>query len=248
MERTAIVIQDLSAAYQGKTVLKTINLTINPQKITGIIGPNGAGKSTFMKSLLELIPATTGKVTFSGQPVNSVRKKIAYVEQRSELDLSFPIDVLGVVLLGTYLSLRIGQRPGKKGKERARQALKKVGMEEYAKRQISELSGGQLQRVFIARALAQGAEWIFLDEPFVGIDALSERKVFDILQELKNSGKTILIVHHDLHKVEEYFDEVILLNKQLIASGPVQEVFTSKNLQLAYGEIIRHLVKGGEKK
>ena len=239
MERTAIVIQDLSAAYQGKTVLKTINLTINPQKITGIIGPNGAGKSTFMKSLLELIPATTGKVTFSGQPVNSVRKKIAYVEQRSELDLSFPIDVLGVVLLGTYPSLRIGQRPGKKEKERARQALKKVGMEEYAKRQISELSGGQLQRVFIARALAQGAEWI---------DALSERKIFDILQELKNSGKTILIVHHDLHKVEEYFDEVILLNKQLIASGPVQEVFTSKNLQLAYGEIIRHLVKGGEKK
>ena len=237
MERTAIVIQDLSAAYQGKTVLKTINLTINPQKITGIIGPNGAGKSTFMKSLLELIPATTGKVTFSGQPVNSVRKKIAYVEQRSELDLSFPIDVLGVVLLGTYPSLRIGQRPGKKEKERARQALKKVGMEEYAKRQISELSGGQLQRVFIARALAQGAEWIFL-----------ERKIFDILQELKNSGKTILIVHHDLHKVEEYFDEVILLNKQLIASGPVQEVFTSKNLQLAYGEIIRHLVKGGEKK
>lgn len=161
MERTAIVIQDLSAAYQGKTVLKTINLTINPQKITGIIGPNGAGKSTFMKSLLELIPATTGKVTFSGQSVNSVRKKIAYVEQRSELDLSFPIDVLGVVLLGTYPSLRIGQRPGKKKKERARQALKKVGMEEYAKRQISELSGGQLQRVFIARALAQGAEWIF---------------------------------------------------------------------------------------
>ncbi|EGP5171772.1 metal ABC transporter ATP-binding protein [Enterococcus faecium] len=248
MERTAIVIQELSAAYQGKTVLKTINLTINPQKITGIIGPNGAGKSTFMKSLLELIPATTGKVTFSGQPVNSVRKKIAYVEQRSELDLSFPIDVLGVVLLGTYPSLRIGQRPGKKEKECARQALKKVGMEEYAKRQISELSGGQLQRVFIARALAQGAEWIFLDEPFVGIDALSERKIFDILQELKNSGKTILIVHHDLHKVEEYFDEVILLNKQLIASGPVQEVFTSKNLQLAYGEIIRHLVKGGEKK
>ncbi|MBR9930264.1 metal ABC transporter ATP-binding protein [Enterococcus sp. 079] len=247
MERTAIVIQDLSAAYQGKTVLKTINLTINPQKITGIIGPNGAGKSTFMKSLLELIPATTGKVTFSGQPVNSVRKKIAYVEQRSELDLSFPIDVLGVVLLGTYPSLRIGQRPGKK-KRTCKTSFEKVGMEEYAKRQISELSGGQLQRVFIARALAQGAEWIFLDEPFVGIDALSERKIFDILQELKNSGKTILIVHHDLHKVEEYFDEVILLNKQLIASGPVQEVFTSKNLQLAYGEIIRHLVKGGEKK
>ncbi len=160
MERTAIVIQDLSAAYQGKTVLKTINLTINPQKITGIIGPNGAGKSTFMKSLLELIPATTGKVTFSGQPVNSVRKKIAYVEQRSELDLSFPIDVLGVVLLGTYPSLRIGQRPGKK-KRTCKTSFEKVGMEEYAKRQISELSGGQLQRVFIARALAQGAEWIF---------------------------------------------------------------------------------------
>ena len=131
---------------------------------------------------------------------------------------------------------------------RAKQALEKVGMSDYEKRQISELSGGQLQRVFLARALAQGAEWIFLDEPFVGIDAVSEKKIFFLLKELKKSGKTIVIVHHDLHKVEEYFDELILLNKTLIASGPVAETFTSENLQAAYGEVIGQLVKGEEKK
>ncbi|MGM9903380.1 MAG: metal ABC transporter ATP-binding protein [Enterococcus sp.] len=238
------MIQDLSVAYQGKTVLKEIDVLIQSQKITGIIGPNGAGKSTFMKALLELVPKLSGEILFSNLPIKNIRKKIAYVEQRSELDLSFPIDVFGVVLLGTYPSLKFGRRPGRKEKERAKQALLKVGLADYEKRQISELSGGQLQRVFIARALAQGAEWLFLDEPFVGIDAVSERKIFSILSELKKEGKTIVIVHHDLHKVEAYFDEVILLNRQLIAAGPVSQVFTSENLQLAYGEVIGQLVKG----
>ncbi len=200
-----------------------------------------------MKSLLELIPATTGKVTFSGQPVNSVRKKIAYVEQRSELDLSFPIDVLGVVLLGTYPSLRIGQRPGKK-KRTCKTSFEKSRDGRICQKTDQRTIGWTASESFYCKSSSPRSRMDLLDEPFVGIDALSERKIFDILQELKNSGKTILIVHHDLHKVEEYFDEVILLNKQLIASGPVQEVFTSKNLQLAYGEIIRHLVKGGEKK
>ena len=244
MAKPTISVENLSVAYQGKIALKNISLTIQSEKMTGIIGPNGAGKSTFMKSLLELIPKSSGTVTFSGQSVKEVRKKIAYVEQRSAMDLSFPIDVFGVVLLGTYPSLRIGKRPGKLEKERATQALVKVGMEKFANRQISELSGGQLQRVFIARALTQGAEWIFLDEPFVGIDAVSEKKIFSILQELRAAGKTILIVHHDLHKVTEYFDEVILLNRELIAAGMVQETFTSNNLQLAYGEVIGQLVKG----
>lgn len=248
MSKYMIEIQSLSAAYQGKLALKAINLKIQQKQITGIIGPNGAGKSTLMKAILELIPKQSGEIFFGGQSINKVRKQVAYVEQRSELDLSFPIDVLGVVLLGTYPSLNIGQRPGKKEKIRAKQALEKVGMSEYEKRQISELSGGQLQRIFLARALAQGAEWIFLDEPFVGIDAVSEKKIFSLLKELKKSGKTIVIVHHDLHKVAEYFDDVILLNKVLIASGPVSEVFTSKNLQVAYGEVIGQLVKGGEKK
>lgn len=242
-----INIQHLSAAYQGKTALKDIDVAIKPQNITGIIGPNGAGKSTFMKALLGLVPKTSGEIVFGGKAIREVRKKIAYVEQRSELDLSFPIDVFGVVLLGTYPSLRLGQRPGKKEKERAKQALEKVDMSNYAKRQISELSGGQLQRVFIARALAQGAEWIFLDEPFVGIDAVSEKKIFSILKALKEEGKTLLIVHHDLHKVEAYFDEVILLNQELIASGPVSQIFTAENLQRAYGEIISQL-KGVERK
>lgn len=244
MAKPTISVENLSVAYQGKIALKNISLTIQSEKMTGIIGPNGAGKSTFMKSLLELIPKSSGTVTFSGQSVKEFRKKIAYVEQRSAMDLSFPIDVFGVVLLGTYPSLRIGKRPGKLEKERAAQALVKVGMEKFANRQISELSGGQLQRVFIARALTQGAEWIFLDEPFVGIDAVSEKKIFSILQELRAEGKTILIVHHDLHKVTEYFDEVILLNRELIAAGTVQETFTSNNLQLAYGEVIGQLVKG----
>ncbi|MEQ6207847.1 metal ABC transporter ATP-binding protein [Enterococcus mundtii] len=244
MSKNEISVKDLTVAYQGKTVLNHVSTVIQSQKFTGIIGPNGAGKSTFMKALLELVPKISGEITFDGRSIKTIRKKIAYVEQRSELDLSFPIDVLGVVLLGTYPSLRLGQPPGKKEKERAKQALAKVDMTDYENRQISELSGGQLQRIFIARALAQGAEWIFLDEPFVGIDAVSERKIFAILDELKNEGKTIVIVHHDLHKVEAYFDEVILLNKELIAAGSVDEVFTSENLQLAYGEIIGQLVKG----
>ena len=247
MTNYRIDIQNLSIAYQGKTVLESIDLTIQPNQISGIIGPNGAGKSTLMKAILGLIPKQSGQILFGGQSVNKVRKQVAYVEQRNALDLSFPIDVLGVVLLGTYPSLRIGQRPGKKEKVRAMQALEKVGMKEYEKRQISELSGGQLQRIFLARALAQGAEWIFLDEPFVGIDAVSEKKIFSLLEELKREGRTIVIVHHDLHKVEEYFDEVILLNKKLIASGPMTEIFTSENLQAAYGELIGQLVKGENK-
>lgn len=244
MSKSSITIQQLSVAYQGTVALKEIEVAIQPKEISGIIGPNGAGKSTFMKAMLGLIPRIAGEVSFGGLSLKEARKKIAYVEQRNELDLSFPIDVLGVVLLGTYPSLKFGKRPGKKEKAQARQALKKVGMESYEKRQISELSGGQLQRIFIARALAQRAEWIFLDEPFVGIDAVSEKKIFSILKELKAEGKTIVIVHHDLHKVEEYFDEVILLNKKLVAAGPVFETFTSENLKIAYGEVIGQLVKG----
>ena len=244
MSKSIISIKQLTVAYQGKLALKEIEVAIQSKKITGIIGPNGAGKSTFIKAVLELIPKLSGDIIFGEHSLKEARKKIAYVEQRNELDLSFPIDVLGVVLLGTYPSLKLGQRPGKKEKVQAKQALKKVGMEMYEKRQISELSGGQLQRVFIAKALTQKAEWIFLDEPFVGIDAVSEKKIFSILQELQAEGKTIVIVHHDLHKVEEYFDEVILLNKQLVAAGPVLETFTSENLKIAYGEVIGQLVKG----
>lgn len=248
MSEAIINIQQLTVAYQGKLALNEVDVMIQPKKITGIIGPNGAGKSTFMKAILALIPKVSGEISFGDSLLKEARKKIAYVEQRNELDLSFPIDVLGVVLLGTYPSLRLGQRPGKKEKERAQQALEKVGMASYGKRQISELSGGQLQRVFIARALAQQAEWIFLDEPFVGIDAVSEKKIFSILKELKAAGKTIIIVHHDLHKVTEYFDEVILLNQQLIAAGPVATTFTSENLKIAYGEVIGQLVKGAKEK
>jgi ABC-type Mn2+/Zn2+ transport system ATPase subunit len=237
MRKQKINVENLTVSYHKQPVFENLAVEIAPHKLTGILGPNGAGKSTFMKALLGLVPKNAGKITLGDQPLRTYQKEIAYIEQRTKMDTSFPIDVFGVVLMGTYPSLKIGRRPGKTEKERAKQALIKVGMENYAKRQIGELSGGQLQRVLIARALVQEAQWLFLDEPFAGIDAVSEKLIFDLLRELKEEGKSIVIVHHDLHKVSDYFDDVILLNKGVIAYGPVSETFTLKNLNQAYGMI-----------
>lgn len=208
-----ITIQQLTVSYQGQKALADISLNVPAGKITGIIGPNGAGKSTFLKGMLGLLKADSRTVLIGEQPLDTQKKRIAYVEQRSALDLSFPINVLEVVLLGTYPKLGILKRPKKHEKEQALAALKTVQLETFAKRQIGELSGGQLQRVFIARVLAQKADIIVLDEPFVGIDMTSEKVIMDILKQLKEAGKTILIVHHDLHKVAHYFDDVIILKK-----------------------------------
>ncbi|MGM0218158.1 metal ABC transporter ATP-binding protein [Enterococcus sp. AZ126] len=240
-----ITIEHLTVSYQGQKALVNISLQVSAGKITGIIGPNGAGKSTFLKGMLGLLKVDSRTVFIGDQPLNTQKKRIAYVEQRSALDLSFPINVLEVVLLGTYPKLGIMKRPGKKEKEEALAALKTVQLEEFAKRQIGELSGGQLQRVFIARVLAQKADIIVLDEPFVGIDMTSERVIMDILKQLKEAGKTILIVHHDLHKVTHYFDEVIILKKKLIANGPVATTFTNKNIQLAYGDTMGDIIIKG---
>lgn len=240
-----ITIEHLTVSYQGQKALVDISLQVSAGKITGIIGPNGAGKSTFLKGMLGLLKVDSRTVFIGDQPLNTQKKRIAYVEQRSALDLSFPINVLEVVLLGTYPKLGIMKRPGKKEKEEALAALKTVQLEEFAKRQIGELSGGQLQRVFIARVLAQKADIIVLDEPFVGIDMTSERVIMDILKQLKEAGKTILIVHHDLHKVTHYFDEVIILKKKLIANGPVATTFTNKNIQLAYGDTMGDIIIKG---
>lgn len=237
MNKTAIEVEKLTVAYQGKVALQDISLEISSGQITGIIGPNGAGKSSLIKGSLGLVETVEKKpVQVFGEPLDNKRSKVAYVEQRNSLDLSFPISVIQTVLLGTYPNLGYFHRPGAKEKKLAIQALETVGMSAYADRQIGELSGGQLQRVFIARALAQEAEILLLDEPFIGIDAVSEKLIVSLLKQLKAEGKTVVIVHHDLHKVREYFDHVIILDRVLIANGPTETVFTTENIQKAYGD------------
>ncbi|MFW5438493.1 metal ABC transporter ATP-binding protein [Paenibacillus apiarius] len=231
----ALTVKDLYVSYYGSQALRDISFSIEKQSLVGIIGPNGAGKSTLLKSLLKLIPRDKGEVTILGQEVEQVRKQIAYVPQRSNIDWDFPISVLETVLLGTYPKLGVFHRPKKRERMWAHECLEKVGMEAFAERQIGELSGGQQQRVFLARALAQETEIFFLDEPFVGIDISSEETIIQILKELRDSGKTVLVVHHDLSKSDEYFDELVLLNKELVRYGSVEEVMNPKMIAQAYG-------------
>src|SRR5699024_2423215 len=211
-----IEVNHLNVSYFGHRALRNISFSFETGKLIGIIGPNGAGKSTLIKAMFNLIPIESGNIKIAGKSIKEMRRKIAYVPQRNNIDWDFPITVKDTVLLGTYPNIKIFRRPKKADKEWAMHCLEKVGMQEYHKRQISELSGGQQQRVFLARALAQKADFFFLDEPFVGIDAASEKMIIKILQNLRDEGKTVLVVHHDLSKVEAYFDELILLNKEII--------------------------------
>lgn len=230
----AIEVQHLHVSYYGKEVIHDISFSIDRGRLVGIIGPNGAGKSTLIKAILGLIPKDQGNVKAFGKPMKEVRKKIAYVPQRSQIDWDFPITVRDTVLLGTFPRLGLFRRPKKADRQWAEQCLAKVDMKEFSKRQIGELSGGQQQRVFLARALAQRAQLFFLDEPFVGIDVASEKTIIDILKQLRDDGKTVFVVHHDLAKIEDYFDELILLNKKLIQSGPVEDVFQQEFMMEAY--------------
>lgn len=234
MTDQAVTVRNLSVSYYGKEVLKNINFTCERGKLIGIIGPNGAGKSTMVKASLGLIPKSSGQVTVGGRPLKEVRNKIAYVPQRANIDWDFPIIVKDTVLLGTYPKLGLFRRPSKADKKWAMECLEKVGMEDFAKNQIGELSGGQQQRVFLARALAQRAEYFFLDEPFVGVDVASEEVIVNILKSLRDEGKTVFVVHHDLTKVESYFDDLILINKELIGAGPVERIFRPELMQAAY--------------
>lgn len=229
-----IEVTHLSASYHGQEALHDINFSFDTGKLIGIIGPNGAGKSTLMKSMLGLIRRDKGEVAFAGLTLKQARKQIAYVPQRATIDWDFPIIVLDAVLLGTYPRLGIFRRPSKSDREWAYECLKKVGMEAHSKKQIGELSGGQQQRVFLARALAQKADFFFLDEPLVGIDVTSEELIMAILKDLRDQGKSIFVVHHDLTKVEDYFDDLILLNKKLIKSGTVQSVLQPELMREAY--------------
>ncbi|WLV24074.1 metal ABC transporter ATP-binding protein [Aciduricibacillus chroicocephali] len=232
--KDGISVSDLTVSYYGKTVISGMDFKFGTGKLIGILGPNGAGKSTMLKAMLGLIPKDKGTIEIEGKPLHQIRKQIAYVPQRSNIDWDFPIIVKDTVLLGTFPNLGLLRRPGKAEKAFAMQCLEKVGMQEYAKNQIGELSGGQQQRVFLARALAQRAEYFFLDEPFVGIDVTSEKIIIDILKALRDEGKTIFVVHHDLSKVQTYFDSLLLMNKQLIGAGNVEEIFQPTYMEKAY--------------
>ena len=228
-------IKDISARYQGKQLaVEAVSYTVEEPSIIGIIGPNGAGKSTLIKAMLNLIDHE-GSLTFNGQPLKTFQKEIAYVEQKSAVDYTFPITVKECVSLGLYPKKRLLQRLTTADWQKVEEALAAVDMLEYQERQIGELSGGQFQRVLIARCLVQEADVIFLDEPFAGIDSVSEDIIMQTLQTLKQEGKTILIVHHDLSKVPAYFDQVLLLHRKLIAFGKTEETFTKENLHAAYG-------------
>lgn len=239
----AIEVSDLTVAYHEHPVLWDVDLTVPPGVLMAIVGPNGAGKTTLMKSVLGLVRPAAGQVLILGRPYETQRKLVGYVPQRSSVDWDFPTSVLDVVLMGTYGALGWFRRPGRAERARALAALEQVGMAAFAHRQISQLSGGQQQRVFLARALVQDARVYFMDEPLQGVDATTERAIVALLQGLRRAGKTVVVVHHDLHTVPEYFDWVTLLNVRKIASGPVAEVFTEEHLAATYGGRLPFLLR-----
>ena len=245
--KTSLEVKDLTVSYSNKIALTDFNFSMENGKLVGIIGPNGSGKSTLMKAVLNLTAKDSGEVQINEKSLEEVRENIAYIPQRSNIDWDFPILVRDTVLLGTYPKLGLFKRPKAKEKKIAEEALKKVGMEDFADKQIGELSGGQQQRVFLARSLAQDADIFFMDEPFVGIDIHSEEIIINILKELRDQGKTLFVIHHDLTKVEDYFDELILVNKELVASGAVSDVFTPELMERTFNAPLNVLENMGGK-
>ncbi|MCL2153013.1 MAG: metal ABC transporter ATP-binding protein [Oscillospiraceae bacterium] len=233
----AVSVHDLTFAYGSKPVLWDIDLGIPRGKLAAIIGPNGAGKTTLIKVMMGLVKPVSGGIDFYDVEIKNgkFRNKIAYVPQSGSVDWDFPATVLDVVMMGRYGHLGWFKRPGKTERNMALETLETVGMREYATRQISQLSGGQQQRVFLARALIQQAEIYFMDEPFKGVDAQTEKSIVGLLKKLKEQGKTVIVVHHDLQTVSDYFDWVTLINLRIVANGPKDEVFNDKYLSLAYG-------------
>src|SRR3989337_1546108 len=231
----ALEIHDLTVAFDRKPVLWNIDMKIPQGKLVGIIGPNGAGKSTLIKAVMGILPLSSGYTKLFNQDIDDVRHKISYVPQRESVDWDFPASVLDVVLMGRYAKLGLFKRPRKADRDVAMDCLKKVGMEGFAPRQISQLAGGQQQRTFIARALAQQADIYFMDEPFSGVDAATEKTIINLLRTMTHTDKTVIVVHHDLHSVSQYFDWVIMLNTRLVAVGPTKSTFTQKNLHETYG-------------
>ncbi len=244
---TPLAIHDLTVAYNRRPAIWDIDYTAPAGKLIAVVGPNGAGKSTLIKACLNLVPAVSGEVRFFGHPYDTQRARVAYVPQRTSVDWDFPVSALDVVAMGLYDQIGWFRPVTQKYRRQARHALDRVGMADYAKRQISQLSGGQQQRVFLARALVQPAELYLMDEPFAGVDAATEKAIVSLLQEFRQSGRTALVVHHDLETVAEYFDEVLLLNMRLVAAGPIAETFTKENLRRTYGGKLALLDQVGEK-
>ncbi|MDD7971836.1 metal ABC transporter ATP-binding protein [Roseinatronobacter alkalisoli] len=234
----ALHVEDLTVSYGATPALWDIDLDIPPGVMCAIVGPNGAGKSTLLKAALGLVRPVAGHVRFLGRPVAQMRGQIGYVPQRHSVDWDFPTTVRDVVEMGLYRHIGWLRRPGKAAHARAMAALAEMGMQDYADRQISQLSGGQQQRVFIARALVQDAPILVLDEPMAGVDASTEAVIIALLKRLRDEGRTIIVVHHDLTTVQSYFDWLVMLNIRIIAQGPVNDVYTAQNLRAAYG---RHL-------
>lgn len=241
----ALDVTDLTVAYQDKPVLWDIDLQLPPGVLMAIVGPNGAGKTTLIKAILGLLKPVAGQTLIYGQPYAAQRRLVGYVPQRGSVDWDFPTSVLDVVMMGRYGQLGWFRRPGREERESALEALQKVGMARFADRQISQLSGGQQQRTFLARALVQDAQVYFMDEPFQGVDATTERAIVELLKELRGQGKSVIVVHHDLQTVPEYFDWAMLLNVSRIAAGPVGKVFTEENLRRTYGGRIGFLAGNG---
>ncbi|MFO0815006.1 MAG: metal ABC transporter ATP-binding protein [Gemmatales bacterium] len=228
-------VHDMTVAYHHKPVLWNVDVTLEKPSLVGIMGPNGAGKSTFIKAILELVPRVSGEVKLFGQPLSQVRKRIGYVPQRESVDWDFPINVFDLVLMGTYGQIGWFRRPGKAQRDWAMACMRDLGISDLAHRQIGQLSGGQQQRAFLARALAQQADLYFMDEPMAGVDAATEQAVFQLLQRLRNEGKMVMVVHHDIRSAPQYFDHLLLLNTRLVAAGPTAEVFQNEFLQRTYG-------------
>jgi len=231
----ALAIQGLTVSYGEKPAVFSVDATFNAGGMSAIVGPNGAGKSTLLKAALGIIPRLSGEVCVFGETIRNARARIAYVPQSASVDWDFPTTVLDVVQMGLYRKVGLLGRLSGQARAQAHECLDRVGLGDFANRQIGQLSGGQQQRVFLARALAQDADLFLLDEPFAGVDAATERAIIGVLKLLKNDGKTVVAVHHDLATVRDYFDHVLLINVRRIAEGPIETTFTTDNLQATYG-------------
>ncbi|HAR20878.1 MAG TPA: manganese ABC transporter ATP-binding protein [Cytophagales bacterium] len=241
-----VEVHDLTVSYHNKPVLWDIDFSLPAGVLAGIIGPNGAGKSTLIKTIMGLIKPSSGYTNMFGQDLEKVRKRVSYVPQRETVDWDFPASVFDVVLMGRYAKAGLFKSMSRSDKEVAMESIRKVGLEAMSNRQISQLSGGQQQRVFIARALAQDADLYFMDEPFAGVDMATEADIIKILKEMKDKGKTVVVVHHDLQSAIDYFDWMVMLNMRLVASGPTSQVFNQATLQETYGSRLNVLTKIGE--
>ncbi len=235
-------VRGLTVAYRDKPVLWDISFEVPEGELVAIIGPNGAGKTTLLKAVMGMIEPAAGRALVYGRPFEKARQFVGYVPQRGSVDWDFPTSALDVVQMGLYGKLGWFRRPGRKEREKSMECLEKVGIVHLADRQISQLSGGQQQRVFLARALAQDADLYLTDEPFAAVDYKTERAIVEVMRELKSQRKTVIVVHHDLGTVPEYFDRVVILNKNLVAEGPVDKVFNQENLASAYGGNVSYLV------